>query len=186
MEKLSENDIYAHIYFFLTNTFARNSVFQIHKLNGLGQGEERERQSLCCSDSKITGAPPQKTLLNLSDFLFGVRCCILQLGAALQLKMLELLNPFLAFLLYFPIASTVWGLAEHQYGAKRMEAGVARMGPWPGLSRAGGMAAAWKSEADGRGGRDSAEDTAAAAARGEDRKAGARGFIISFWNASFA
>ena len=34
MEKSSENDIYAHIYFFLTNTFARNSVFQIHKLNG--------------------------------------------------------------------------------------------------------------------------------------------------------
>lgn len=73
MEKLSENDIYAHIYFFLTNTFARNSVFQIHKLNGCGQGEERGRQSLCCSDSEITGAPPRKTLLNLSDFLFGVR-----------------------------------------------------------------------------------------------------------------
>lgn len=62
---------------------------------------------------------------------------------------------------------------------------MARMGPWPGLSRAGGMAGAWKSEAEGRGGRDSAEDTAAAA-RGEDRKAGARGFIMSFWNASFA
>ena len=61
MEKLSENDIYMHIYiFFLTNTFARNSVFQIHKLNGLGQGEERGRQSLCCSDSEITGAPPKK------------------------------------------------------------------------------------------------------------------------------
>lgn len=67
-----------------------------------------------------------------------------------------------------------------------MEAGVARMGPWPGLRRAGGMAGAWKSEAEGRGGSDSAEDTAAAAARGEDRKAGAKGFIISFWNASFA
>lgn len=67
-----------------------------------------------------------------------------------------------------------------------MEAGVARMGPWPGLRRAGGMAGAWKSEVEGRGGSDSAEDTAAAAARGEDRKAGAKGFIISFWNASFA
>lgn len=67
-----------------------------------------------------------------------------------------------------------------------MEAGVARMGPWPGRRRAGGMAGAWKSEADGRGGRDSAVDTAAAAARGEDRKAGAKGFIMSFWNASFA
>lgn len=66
-----------------------------------------------------------------------------------------------------------------------MEAGVARMGPWPGLSSAGGMAVAWKREAEGRGGRDSAEDTAAAA-RGEDRKVGARGFIRSFWNASFA
>lgn len=66
-----------------------------------------------------------------------------------------------------------------------MEAGVARRGPWPGRSSAGGRAAAWKSEADGRGGSDSAEDTAAAA-RGDDRKAGAKGFIISFWNASFA
>ena len=66
-----------------------------------------------------------------------------------------------------------------------MEAGVARMGPWPALSSAGGMAAAWKREVDGRGGRDSAEDTAAAA-RGEDRKVGVRGFIRSFWNASFA
>ena len=56
---------------------------------------------------------PQKTILNLSDFLFGVRCCILQLGAALQLKMLELLNPFLGFLLYFPTASTVWVTTEH-------------------------------------------------------------------------
>lgn len=61
------------------------------------------------------------------------------------------------------------------------------MGPCPaGLRSAGGMAGAWKSEAEGRGGSDSAEDTAAAAARGEDRKAGAKGFIISFWNASFA
>ena len=66
-----------------------------------------------------------------------------------------------------------------------MEAGAARMGPCPGLRRAGGRAGAWNSEADGRCGSDSAEDTAAAA-RGEDRKAGARGFIISFWNASFA
>lgn len=64
---------------------------------------------------------------------------------------------------------------------------MARMGPWPGLSSAGGMAAAWKREVDGRGGRDSAEDTdTAAAARGEDRKVGVRGFIRSFWNASFA
>lgn len=67
-----------------------------------------------------------------------------------------------------------------------MEAGVARMGPWPGRSSAGGMAGAWKSDADGRGGSDSADDTAAAAARGDDRKAGAKGFIMSFWNASFA
>lgn len=66
-----------------------------------------------------------------------------------------------------------------------MEAGVARMGPWPGRSRAGGRAAAWKSDADGRGGSDRAEDTAAAAS-GEDRKAGARGFIRSFWKASLA
>lgn len=58
------------------------------------------------------------------------------------------------------------------------------MGPWPGLRRAGGMAGAWKREAAGRAGSDSADDTAAA--RGEERNAGASGLIISFWNASFA
>lgn len=60
------------------------------------------------------------------------------------------------------------------------------MGPWPGRRRAGGIAGAWKREAEGRGGRDRADDTAAAAASGEERNAGARGLIISFWNASFA
>lgn len=67
-----------------------------------------------------------------------------------------------------------------------MEAGVARMGPWAGLSRAGGIAGAWNRDAEGRGGRDRADDTAAAAARGDERKAGASGLIMSFWNASFA
>lgn len=60
------------------------------------------------------------------------------------------------------------------------------MGPWPGLRRAGGIAGAWNKEAVGRGGRDRADDTAAAAAREDERKAGAKGLIISFWNASFA
>lgn len=67
-----------------------------------------------------------------------------------------------------------------------MEAGVARMGPWAGRRRAGGIAGAWNRDAEGRGGRDRADDTAAAAARGDERKAGARGLIMSFWNASFA
>lgn len=60
------------------------------------------------------------------------------------------------------------------------------MGPWAGLRRAGGIAGAWNRDAEGRGGRDRADDTAAAAARGDERKAGASGLIMSFWNASFA
>lgn len=50
-----------------------------------------------------------------------------------------------------------------------------------------GIAGAWKRAAEGRGGRVRAVDTAAAAAaRGEERKAGAKGLRISFWKASFA
>lgn len=50
-----------------------------------------------------------------------------------------------------------------------------------------GIAGAWKRAADGRGGRVRAVDTAAAAAaRGEERKAGAKGLRRSFWKASFA
>lgn len=62
------------------------------------------------------------------------------------------------------------------------------MGPCPALRRAVGIAGVWNKAAEGRGGRVKAVDTAAAAAaaRGDERNAGANGLIISFWNASFA
>lgn len=67
---------------------------------------------------------------------------------------------------------------------KSIDVGVARIGPCPALRRAVGIAGAWNKAAEGRGGRDKVVDTAAA--RGDERNAGARGLMRSFWNASFA
>lgn len=65
-----------------------------------------------------------------------------------------------------------------------MEAVVARIAPWAGLRNAGAKPVPGNSELWGRGGNEIVEVTAAA--RGDERKVGVKGLIISFWNASFA
>lgn len=65
-----------------------------------------------------------------------------------------------------------------------MEAVAARREPWAGLRNAGAKADPWNSEPWGRGGNEIVDVTAAA--RGDDKKVGVIGLIISFWNASFA
>lgn len=142
-------------------------------------GEEIGRQSLCCLDSEnYRSAPPPKNTLESQWLSLGVRAQGWYAAFCSWVRHCnsKCLNCWILFWLSRFISYRLNRLGACGTSVREEDGGGGRAdGPWPGLSRAGGMAAARKSEADGRGGRDSAEDTAAAAARGEDRKAGARG-----------